>query len=277
MIPLPGGWFQMGADDGPHPEDGEGPVRAVHVAPFALAATAVTWAEFAQFVAATGYRTLAEQNGASFVFIAPCPTHDIGPAPDLTPWWRPMPGACWRHPAGPDGPVRGPVDHPVTHIARADALAFCRWSGTRLPTEAEWEYAARGGQEQEPFPWGAELAPDGVARSNTWQGAFPDHDASQDGHVGTAAVTAYAANEYGFYNMTGNVWEWVWDRFTTLHSPRPTRNPTGPLNGNRFVAKGGSYLCHASYCARYRTSSRQSLPGQTTTGNLGFRVAARMP
>jgi hypothetical protein len=161
----------------------------------------------------------------------------------------------------------------VTHIARQDALAFCQWSGARLPTEAEWEYASRGGLAHQPFPWGIELEPDGVHRCNVWQGNFPTYNSLADGYDSTAPVTAYKPNGLGFYNMTGNVWEWMADRFTTLHPPRHTCNPKGPLNGSAFVAKGGSYLCHASYCARYRTSSRQSLSADTTTGNLGFRVA----
>ena len=189
------------------------------------------------------------------------------------PWWRQVTGACWHAPNGPRGSKPDCQDHPVTHIALDDALAYCRWSGTRLPSEAEWEFAARGGLKSQPYPWGQDLLPNGEHRSNIWQGSFPDHNTCDDGYDGTAPVTAYAANPYGFYNLTGNVWEWTADRFTTLHSPRPTRNPTGPLNGTARVAKGGSYLCHASYCYRYRTSSRQALSPTTTTGNLGFRVA----
>ena len=263
----------MGADDGPHPEDGEGPARDVFLDPFSLAETAVTIADYAEFVAATGYRTLAERIGDSFVFHAFCNPDATFPAPVHAPWWRQVPGACWHTPHGPGGAIDIGSDHPVTHVALEDAIAYCRWSGTRLPTEAEWEYAARGGLEGRPFPWGDALETSRGHLCNVWQGEFPATNTAEDGYHGTAPVTAFPPNGLGFHNMTGNVWEWVADRFTTSHSARPTRNPKGPLNGARFVAKGGSYLCHASYCARYRTSSRQSLAPTTTTGNLGFRVA----
>lgn len=274
MIPLAGGWFLMGADDAPHPEDGEAPAREVFVNPFALAATAVTIERFAAFVAATGYRTLAERAGSSFVFHAFCDPAAALPAPAQAPWWRQVAGASWQQPFGPNAPLAVAKDHPVTHIAREDAMAYCRWSSTRLPTEAEWEFAARGPLRGQPYPWGTELTPEGAHRCNLWQGDFPGYNSAEDGHAATAPVTAYGPQGFGFYNMTGNVWEWVSDRFTELHSPRPARNPQGPLNGRSFVAKGGSYLCHASYCARYRTSSRQALGADTTTGNLGFRVCA---
>jgi len=276
MIDLAGGWFRMGADDGPHPEDGEGPARDVFVDRFALAATTVTVAEFAAFIADTGYRTLAERAGTSFVFQSFCDPDTAGPGAVQAPWWRQVAGACWHTPDGPESHMAGGSDHPVTHIAREDALAYCRWSGTRLPSEAEWEFAARGTLDGQPFPWGAVLEEGGEHRSNVWQGAFPARNTADDGYAGTAPVTAYRPNGLGFFNMTGNVWEWVSDRFTTLHSARAVKNPAGPLNGTRFVAKGGSYLCHASYCARYRTSSRQALEPDTTTGNLGFRVAGRV-
>ncbi len=280
MIDLAGGWFRMGADDGPHPEDGEGPARDVFVDPFALAATTVTVAEFAAFIADTGYRTLAERTGTSFVFQSFRDPGTACPGAAQAPWWRQVAGACWHAPDGPvpgrpESHMAGGSDHPVTHIAREDALAYCRWSGTRLPGEAEWEFAARGTLVGQPFPWGAVLEEGGEHRSNVWQGTFPARNTAEDGFAGTAPVTAYRPNGLGFFNMTGNVWEWVTDRFTTLHSARPVKNPAGPLNGTRFVAKGGSYLCHASYCARYRTSSRQALAPDTTTGNLGFRVAGR--
>ena len=273
MTSLPGGWFQMGADDGPHPEDGEGPARDVFVDPFALSATAVTCADYSGFVDSTGYRTLAERIGSSFVFHSFCDPDASHSAPAQAPWWRQVPGACWHTPDGPGRSAENRADHPVTHIALEDAIAYCRWSNTRLPTEAEWEFAARGNLVGQPFPWGDLLEQDGTHHSNVWQGDFPNLNSAEDGYAGTAPVTAYRPNGLGFFNMTGNVWEWVSDRFTTLHSARPVRNPKGPLNGTSYVAKGGSYLCHASYCARYRTSSRQSLAPDTSTGNLGFRVA----
>lgn len=270
-IGLPGGWFRMGADDGPHPEDGEGPARDVFVDPFALSATAVTIAEFRRFAEATGYLTGAEREGASFVFHSFTDPNLQFTAPAQAPWWRLVHGACWRAPYGPGRAADCAL--PVTHITRMDALAYCQWSGARLPTEAEWEFAARGGLLGQPYPWGAELEPGGAHRCNVWQGSFPHENTCEDGYEGLAPAESFPPNDFGFFNMTGNIWEWTADRFTALHSPRPSRNPKGPLNGTVFVAKGGSHLCHASYCARYRTSSRQALGGDATAGNLGFRVA----
>lgn len=273
MIALKGGWFRMGANDSPYPEDGEGPERDVFVNPFHLCATVISIDMFSRFIDATGYITLAERAGSSFVFSALCDPAQSYPAVAQTPWWRQVPGACWHSPCGPWNKLVVSADHPVTHIAHQDAIAYCHWSGSRLPTEAEWEYAARGPLVAKPFPWGDTLEQEGRHYANVWQGQFPGSNTEADGFLGTAPVNAFSKQGFGHYNMLGNVWEWVADRFTNLHSPRALRNPTGPLNGTRYVAKGGSYLCHASYCARYRTSSRQALPDNTTTGNLGFRVA----
>jgi formylglycine-generating enzyme required for sulfatase activity len=275
FITLSPATFAMGATDGPYLQDGEGPVRQVTLDGYCLAPLTVTNAHFATFVADTGYVTLAEREGASFVF------HMLAPDTDGTrtvatqaSWWRQIKGAYWRWPEGPNAPdIFDRLDHPAVHISLTDALAYCHWAGTRLPTEAEWENAARGGLEHQPFPWGDMLEPDSAHHSNVWQGDFPASNTADDGYVGTAPAQCFAPNQYGFYAMTGNVWEWTADRFTHLHSPRPVTNPTGPLNGASFVAKGGSYLCHASYCTRYRTSSRQALDPRTTAGNLGFRVA----
>lgn len=261
----------MGAADGPHPEDGEGPVRPVELSPFAIAPASVTNAEFAGFIRATGYRTLAERNGLSFVFRAALAEPEAFPPARLAPWWRAVPGAFWAEPKGPGSGVEEIWNHPVTHIALEDALAFCQWSGTRLPTEAEWEFAARGGRRQQPFPWGTELNPGGQRLANTWRGPFPESDVPY--LHGTEEVSSHPPNDFGLYNMIGNVWERVADRFTTLHSLRLVKDPKGPLNGARFVAKGGSYLCHASWCERYRCSSRLALDAHVTTGHIGFRVA----
>lgn len=274
LINLDGGWFQMGANDGPHPQDGEGPSRKVFVDGFSLAATTVTIGEFREFVKSTGYKTLAERLGYSFVFSAFLNSPEKHPPSEQAPWWRQVSGACWYSPYGTQNKSGGIADHPVTHVSFEDALAFCKWSQTRLPSEAEWEFAARGGLEAQPYPWGDALAPGGQYRANVWQGQFPDHNTGDDGYAGTAPVSTYPPNGFGFYNMTGNVWEWTMDRFTNLHSPRPVRNPIGPLNGNARVGKGGSYLCHSSYCFRYRTSSRQALLPDTVAGNIGFRVAS---
>jgi formylglycine-generating enzyme len=273
---LSGGWFLMGCDDPiVDPADGEGPVRRVWVDPFRLAPTAVSVAQFADFVGATGYRTDAERFGTSFVFAGLLPD-DAPPtrAVAAAPWWRQVEGAGWRTPQGP-GSVADPR-HPVVHVSWNDATAYCRWSGTRLPTEAEWEYACRGRLEQARFPWGNRLLVDGEHRMNVWQGRFPDHNTARDGYAGTAPVDAYAPNGFGLYCMTGNVWEWVADRFGTAHdlSGAGRRNPCGPAVGEARVTRGGSYLCHASYCARYRTSARMGNTPDSSTGNTGFRVAA---
>ena len=275
LIALTGGSFLMGAADGPHPQDGEGPVRRVTLDGFSIASLTITNAQFQRFFEDTGYRTVAEQVGTSFVFelLLPMNCEDV-PRAKTAPWWCEVSGACWHHPEGPFGEsVRARPDHPVVHISLADAHAYCEWSGMILPTEAQWEYASRGGLEAQPFPWGDSLEPEGVHRSNVWQGQFPKSNTAEDGFVGTAPSKCYAPNGFGLFGMTGNIWEWTADRFTTLHSPRPQANPSGPLNGDFNVAKGGSYLCHSSYCQRYRTSSRQALDPFTTAGNLGFRVA----
>jgi len=275
-VTVAGDWFDMGCTDAAHPQDGEGPVRSVWVDRFSLATTAVNNRDFKAFADATGYQTDAERAGSSFVFHLLMDHPSKAPPSDFAPWWRDVPEACWRLPEGEGSSIEDRWDHPVVHITRNDAIQFCRWSGTRLPTEAEWEFAARGGLQSQAYPWGAELLPDNRHRCNIWQGEFPDINTADDGFIGTAPVTAYRANAYGFFNMTGNVWEWVADRFTNMHSPRSDRNPKGPLNGDRFVAKGGSYLCHESYCLRYRTSSRQALAGCVSAGNLGFRVAINL-
>ncbi|MDB4223859.1 formylglycine-generating enzyme family protein [Granulosicoccus sp.] len=275
-ISLAGGWLWMGANDGPHAEDGEGPSRRVWVDPYSIAQTSVTNAEFSQFVEATGYKTYAETQGTSFVFHLFC---QISPylttASPQTPWWRAVKHACWHAPSGPDSSITHLQDYPVTHIARADALAYCQWANCRLPTEAEWEYAARGGLHKQPFPWGDTLEMNEQHHANVWQGEFPSSNLASDGHVGTAPVKSYRPNNYGLYQAIGNVWEWTADKHTRLHNPRPSINPRGPLNGDHYVAKGGSYLCHESYCQRYRTSSRQALLSMTTADNIGFRVAGR--
>ena len=267
----------MGANDGPHPEDGEGPSRRVWVDPFSIADTTVSYAEFAKFIEDTGYKTLAEVQGFSFVFHLFCvgsASKGQALAPTQTPWWRAVKQACWHSPSGAGSKITESQDHPVTHIARADALAYCQWAKCRLPTESEWEYAARGGLEKHPYPWGKFLELNNQHHANLWQGEFPNTNSADDGYLGTAPVRSYKPNPYGLYQAIGNVWEWTADRHTRLHSPRPSYNPQGPLNGDNYVAKGGSYLCHESYCQRYRTSSRQGLSATSTADNIGFRVAS---
>jgi formylglycine-generating enzyme required for sulfatase activity len=262
MIGLDAATFLMGSDDAlGDREDHERPVREVALAPFRIDACAVCNAAFAAFAAETGYITEAERFGSSFVFggLLPDdfpPTHGVAAAP----WWRLVERADWAHPEGPRSDVGDRHAHPVVHVSHTDSEAYCAWAGKRLPTEAEWEYAARGGLAGQPFPWGAELEPGGAHRMNVFQGRFPSHNTGADGWYGTCPVDAFPANAYGLRNTTGNVWEWcAEDAGGALPDLRPTR--------------GGSYLCHASYCRRYRVSGRQCLPPDSSTGNIGFRCA----
>lgn len=261
MTAIAGGTAVVGSDDPDHPE--EWPVRQVSLAPFLIARCAVTNAEFAAFVESTGHRTDAEAYGWSFVFAGLLPenfpdTRGVAAAP----WWREVHGADWSRPEGPRSDVTARPDHPVVHVSRRDAEAYATWWGGRLPVEAEWEHAARGGLVGEPFPWGSDLEPGGEHRMNVWQGTFPTHDTGADGWTGTCPVDAFAANGHGVHNMTGNVWEWCAGPWTA-HDP-----------ARAGVSRGGSYLCHDSYCRRYRVSGRQSLAPDSTAGNLGFRLAA---
>jgi formylglycine-generating enzyme required for sulfatase activity len=259
-----------------YPGDGEGPVHDVVVEAFRIDAHAVTNEAYAAFVDATGHRTDAEQYGWSFVFGGFLP--DDFPdtrAVEGAPWWRQVYGADWRHPEGPQSEVGDRGDHPAIHVSWRDAVAYCAWSGTRLPTEAEWEYAARGGAHGAAFPWGDDLEPGGEHRMNVFQGTFPGHDTAADGHAGTAPVGEYQPNGFGLYNVTGNVWEWCADWYDAAYYARASREgPTGPERGTHRVMRGGSYLCHISYCRRYRVSARSGNEPDSTTGNLGFRVAA---
>jgi formylglycine-generating enzyme required for sulfatase activity len=277
MVRLQGGVFLMGsADELAYPGDGEGPVRTVALDPFWIDSCAVSNAHFGCFADATGYVTEAEAVGFSFVFAGLLPD-DFPPTRGVAaaPWWRQVEGASWRQPMGRSSTHESCVDHPVVHLTWRDALAYCRWAGKRLPTEAEWEYAARGGLVQQPFPWGDELEPQGEHRMNVWQGTFPRHNTLADGYVGTSPVDAYPPNGYGLYGMTGNVWEWTGDWFTVDHfaPAQPLSNPGGPTSGTQKVARGGSYLCHASYCRRYRVSARNRLTPDSFAGNVGFRCA----
>jgi formylglycine-generating enzyme len=261
MIRLEGGTFLMGTEDQDgFPADGEGPVREVTLDPFWIDPVAVTTERFARFVGETGHVTDAERYGWSFVFAGLLPD-DFPAASSVVdaPWWRQVFGADWRHPQGPLSSHESGLDHPVVHVSWSDSVAFCEWAGLRLPSEAEWEFAARGGLVQKRFPWGDEREPGGEHRMNVWQGEFPSQNTLEDGHLGTCPADAFPANGYGLHNTSGNVWEWCADWFGQNQQEKATR--------------GGSYLCHDSYCNRYRVAARTSNEPHDTTGNLGFRCA----
>ncbi len=278
---LPGGWFRMGDASGDrNVGDGEGPVHPVHLSPFAIDTTSVTNDAFARFVDDTGYVTEAESFGFSAVFhlaLAAAPDELMGPASG-TPWWVGVHGADWRHPGGSRSDLDGLGDHPVVHVSWNDAAAYAAWAGRRLPTEAEWEYASRGGLEGARFPWGDELTDAGRWRCNIWQGRFPTENTVEDGWLTTAPVTAFAPNGFGLHQTVGNVWEWCSDWWHPSYYARsPRTDPTGPDAGFARVMRGGSYLCHDSYCNRYRNAARSSNTPDSSMGNAGFRTAASLP
>lgn len=274
-VSIADGSFRMGtAGPAAYPADGETAVHTVQLSPFLIDPVAVTNDRFARFIAETGYETDAQRYGWSFVFGGLLPddfeeTRGVAHAP----WWRQVFGASWAHPEGPHSNLDGRGEHPAVHVSHNDALAFCEWDGSRLPTEAQWEYAARGGLAGRTFPWGDEREPDGRHRMNVWQGDFPARNTAADGFVGTAPVSAFEPNGYGLYNMCGNVWEWCSDWFAADYYPNsPAHDPTGPATGQVRVMRGGSYLCHDSYCHRYRVGARSSNGPDSSAGNLGFRT-----
>lgn len=262
-----------------YPADGETPVHRVSVTGFSMSPTPVTNAEFALFVHETGYRTTAEKHGVSAVFYAAFQGRRsaVLHSAAAVPWWLAVRGADWRHPDGPGSHVADRADHPVVHVSWEDAVAYCRWSGTRLPTEAEWEYAARGGVQGKKYAWGDELMPGGEWNCNIWQGKFPHENTAEDGYLTTAPVKTYMPNGYGLWQMAGNVWEWCQDWFSPdYYAYSPLSDPQGPTSGARRVLRGGSYLCHDSYCHRYRVAARNSNTPDSTSGNIGFRVVANI-
>jgi formylglycine-generating enzyme required for sulfatase activity len=260
------GPFLMGSTDvDGYPQDGEGPVREVDLPAFWIDATAVTVADFAEFVEATGYVTTAERWGWSYVFEG-FVDHAEWRRSNEAPWWVAVSGATWRSPEGPGSSVEDRFDHPVTHVSHMDASAFAGHVGKRLPSEAEWEKAARGGLTGRRYPWGDELRPNGEWRCNIWQGDFPWVDTGDDGHVGTAPVDVFPPNGFGLYNSVGNVWEWCQDPFAMPGTP--------PRSDEVVVVRGGSYLCHDSYCNRYRVAARTGTPRDSSTGHVGFRCAS---
>jgi formylglycine-generating enzyme required for sulfatase activity len=276
---IPAGTFLMGDSSGDrNPGDGETPVHAVRLDAFEIDATSVTNDAFAAFVDATGYRTEAEEFGFSAVFhlALTAPEADILGQPPTTPWWLGVKGADWRHPGGAGSSIDGLGDHPVVHISHNDALAYCAWAGRMLPTEAQWEYAARGGLQSRKYPWGDEEMDEGGWRVNIWQGTFPTVNTLDDGFLTTAPVRTFEPNGYGLWQPVGNVWEWCADWFDPgYYAVSPDENPAGPASGDSRVIRGGSFLCHISYCNRYRNSARSQNTPDSSMSNAGFRTVSQ--
>jgi formylglycine-generating enzyme required for sulfatase activity len=305
MVWVEGGTFVMGTDD-PGAYVHERPSHKVRVDGFWIDQTEVTNKQFEEFVTDTGYRTIAEREIAwqdlkrqlppevkrphdsilvpgSLVFN---PQAGIRSLHDIAQWWRWTPGANWRHPKGPGSSVQGLDSFPVVHIAFADASAFCKWAGKRLPTEAEWEFAAKGGTEEQMYPWGDALQLDGSYMANSFQGMFPSYDAGSDGYTTAAPVRKYPANAYGLYDMIGNVWEWTQDKYHAgYYALRATKplvvNPKGAETSydpqepfvSKHVTKGGSFLCADDFCVNYRCPARQARADDSGASNIGFRCA----
>lgn len=292
FVRLDGGTFTMGSEK--HYQE-ERRTRKVTVGPFLIKKTEVTNAEFAAFVEATGYVTTAEKDldpakypdvqadllkAGSMVFAQPAQNVDVR---DLTDWWRYVPGANWRHPNGPESTIEGLDNHPVVQVSPEDAAAYAAWAGGRLPIEAEWEFAARGGLEGAAYVWGDDYDPSQGWKANTWQGPFPAVDLSEDGYHGTAPVGSFPPNSYGLSDMAGNVWEHVSDWWLPGHPAGDEAEPAGPseamavsfankATGATHVVKGGSWLCAPSYCLRYRPAARQSAERSLGTNHIGFRI-----
>ncbi len=281
LVSLSGGTFAMGTNDTRFPADGEGPIREVTIDPFEISPHIVTNRQFAAFIDDTNYQTEAERFGWSFVFhhfVSEQTKQSVTQAVLEAQWWWQVHGADWAHPNGPDSDWSNVPESPAVHLSWNDAAAFAEWADMRLPSEAEWEFAARGGLDGATFAWGEELTPDGKHMCNIWQGDFPSENTLEDGFHGTSPVGSFPENGYGLFDMAGNVWEWCSDWFSaTFHrnERNVTRvNPQGPRHGQSRVTKGGSYLCHDSYCNRYRVGARTSNTPDSSTGNMGFRLAA---
>jgi formylglycine-generating enzyme len=274
MLRLDGGTFLMGTESAEaFPTDGEGPVRKVAVDPFYMDARPVSNWQFREFVQATGHMTESERFGWSFVFHSHVPQEKVDERVLGVEWWCSVHGADWAHPEGPDTDIESRLEYPVIHVSWNDAAAYAKWAGKRLPTEAEWEYAARGGLEQKIYPWGDELTPEGRHLCNVWQGEFPKQDLGEDGFTAVGPADAFPANGYGLFGITGNAWEWCSDWFSPeYHLVAGKTNPIGPPQGTAKVMKGGSYLCHRSYCNRYRVAARTSNTPDSATTNMSFRT-----
>ncbi len=272
-VPIPGGEALIGTDRPELPVDGEAPLRTQRLEPFRMDAAAVTNDRFQAFVADTGYVTEAERLGDSFVFVKLLPA-DAGPSRAVAeaPWWRIVEGACWHAPLGPGSATACRPDHPVVHVTWHDATAFAGWAGGRLPSEAEWEHAARGGLGDVRFPWGDEEPNDtDFFPCNIWQGRFPDENLALDGHLATAPAASFSPNGYGLYNMVGNVWEYTAQPFKVKSLKKSVRRAHAGKAGFK-LSKGGSFLCHASYCYRYRIAARTGTSPDSSTSHQGFRL-----
>jgi sulfatase modifying factor 1 len=263
------------------PGDGEEPVHHVEVGAFSIDVTPVTNADFGRFIDSTDYQTEAERFGYSAVFhlaVEADTASVMGPAAGA-PWWWGVRGADWAHPGGPRSSLDGLEDHPVVHVSWTDAVAYCDWAGRALPTEAQWEAASRGGHPSLRYPWGDDLSArdaGGPWPVNIWQGSFPRVNTAEDGWLTTAPVRSYAPNAYGLWQTVGNVWEWCADWFdSTWYARSPSSQPVGPNTGAAKVMRGGSYLCHDSYCNRYRNAARSSNTPDSSMGNAGFRTVGR--
>ncbi|CAG5124400.1 unnamed protein product [Candidula unifasciata] len=278
MVYIPGGTFTMGTNEPVFVADGEMPARQVTVHSFYMDRYEVSNAEFDRFVTAKSYKTEAEKFGNSFVmdmYISEKTKEKITQMVAAAPWWLPVEGADWRHPEGPDSDIKNRMNHPVTHVSWNDAVEYCKWAGKRLPTEAEFEYACRGGKDDRLFPWGNSVNPKGEHWMNIWQGEFPASNTAEDGYIGTCPVTAFPEqNKFGLKNIIGNVWEWTQDWWETRFSPEAKSNPKGPATGVDKVKKGGSFQCHKSYCYRYRCAARSQNTPDSSAANLGFRCAS---
>lgn len=275
LIGVHGGRTLVGTKTVSLPLDGEGPPREVRLNSYRIDPLAVTNAWFAEFIKATGYRTDAELYGWSLVFYSFLSDAESYASPAQTPWWRKVDGADWAHPFGPGSGWADLADDPVTHVSWNDATAFSRWAGARLPTEAEWENAARAGDADATYPWGRHEPTDEEPLCNIWQGSFPYHNTVADGYRGTAPAQSFQPNAWGMYNMVGNTWEWCADTFRVRSQRKAARDLNAVARAERVrLLKGGSYLCHKSYCFRYRIAARTGVQADSSTGHTGFRIVA---
>ncbi|MBP1844261.1 formylglycine-generating enzyme required for sulfatase activity [Rhizobium petrolearium] len=275
VIAVKGGETFVGTNNPVIAVDGEGPERRVTINDFFLEAETVTVARFAEFVEATGYVTEAEKFGCAAVFMGLLNDRELA-ANNVagTPWWGRVDGAIWKAPEGPGSSIENRMDHPVTQVSWNDAMAFAHWVGGRLPTEAEWEHAARGGNRRRRYPWGDEEPTDAKVFCNIWQGRFPHQNTLADGFFGTAPARSFTPTEDGFYNLAGNIWEWTSDPFRVRSLTRQAkiRNEQAKKSADKLL-KGGSFLCHKSYCYRYRIAARMGLSPDSASSNTGFRIA----